>query len=70
MMFQKKIDRAMDWLKDKNKDKEKRQYDDYMEDDYIELEKGDRLAMFISAVLVFGPVFLILIGLLLLTFNY
>ncbi len=69
-MFQKKIDRAMDWLKDKNKDKKKCQYDDYMEDDYIELEKGDRLAMFISAVLVFGPVFLILIGLLLLTFNY
>ncbi len=67
MMFQKKIDRAMDWLKEKNKTNE---IEEKYQEDYIELEKGDRLAIFISAILVFGPIFLILIGLLLLTFNY
>lgn len=66
-MFQKKIDRAMDWLKEKNKTNE---IEEKYQEDYIELEKGDRLAIFISAILVFGPIFLILIGLLLLTFNY
>jgi len=67
MMFQKKIDRAMDWLKEKNTTNE---IEEKYQEDYIELEKGDRLAIFISAILVFGPIFLILIGLLLLTFNY
>ncbi|NLV76701.1 MAG: hypothetical protein GX023_06920 [Tissierellia bacterium] len=66
-MFQKKIDRAMDWLKEKNTTNE---IEEKYQEDYIELEKGDRLAIFISAILVFGPIFLILIGLLLLTFNY
>jgi len=53
MMFQNKLDRAMKWIKNKNKD------DDH-ENDSIELEKNDLLAIIISALLVFGPIILIL----------
>ncbi len=68
MMFQNKIDRAMDWLKKKDKNNEIEEKYQYQED-YIELEKGDRLAIFLSAVIVFGPIFLVLMGILLLAFS-
>lgn len=53
MMFQNKLDRAMKWIKNKNKDEDH-------EKDSIELEKNDMLAIIISALLVFGPIILIL----------
>lgn len=53
MMFQNKLDRAMRWIKNKNKDEDH-------EKDSIELEKNDMLAIIISALLVFGPIILIL----------
>lgn len=56
MIFQTKINRAMKWLKNKNKTSE---YDEIVED--IELEKVDILALILSALLVFGPIFIILI---------
>ncbi len=68
MMFQNKIDRAMDWLKKKDKNNEIEEKYQYQED-YIELEKGDRLAIFLSAVIVFGPIFLVLMGILLLALS-
>lgn len=57
MLFQKKIDEAMKRLKEKrieSEDKENKEY----------LEKGDILAIIISALLVFGPIILILVFLL------
>ena len=53
MMLQKKLDRAMNWLKNKSNDQE-------IIDENIELEKNDLLALFISALLVFGPIILFL----------
>lgn len=43
----------MKWIKNKNKDEDH-------EKDSIELEKNDMLAIIISALLVFGPIILIL----------
>lgn len=64
MIFQKKVDRALQWLKDKNKSneiKEDHEVDQVEIQEDLPLEKGDRLALFLSALLVFGPIFLILI---------
>jgi len=82
MMFQKKIDRAMDWLKEKNKTEKSYNIKGYKrshgednateyydarsewiekESEALELEKNDVLAIIISAIIVFGPVFLIMI---------
>ena len=59
MMFQKKVDRAMKWLKEKsNKNLDELEPKEY---DNIELEKNDFLALIISALMVFGPIILILI---------
>lgn len=59
MMFQKNVDRAMKWLKDKsNKNLDELEPKEY---DNIELEKNDFLALIISALMVFGPIILILI---------
>ena len=54
MMFQKKLDRAMDWIKNSNEDNEQ-------DRTTLELEKMDIPAIIISALLVFSPIFLILI---------
>ena len=54
MMFQKKLDRAMEWIKNQNKDNEQ-------DRTTLELEKLDIPAIIISALLVFGPIFFILI---------
>jgi len=58
MMFQKKLDRAMDWIKNSNEDNEQ-------DRTTLELEKMDIPAIIISALLVFSPIFLILILILL-----
>ncbi len=55
MIFQKKIDRAMEWLKNKNKEKDK----NIGQDDELNLEKNDLLAIIISAFIVFLPILLI-----------
>lgn len=73
MFYRKKIDSTMVWLKDKNKIKNKENnsdlYDVDCEED-IDLEKGDKLAMFLSAILVFSPIFIVLIGILIWISNY
>ena len=64
MIFQKKVDRALQWLKDKNKSneiKEGHEVDQVEPLEDLPLEKGDRLALLLSALLVFGPIFLILL---------
>ena len=53
MLLQKKLERAMDWLKNKSNSEE-----DLEEN--IELEKNDIFALIISALLVFGPIILFL----------
>lgn len=60
MLFQKKLDRAMDWLKDKS-------INEVENEENIEIEKSDLPALFISALLVFGPIILILFLILLWT---
>lgn len=57
MMLQRKLERAMEWLKNKPENKEDKE--DIEES--IELEKNDVLALIISALLVFGPIILFLI---------
>lgn len=62
MMFQRKIDRAMNWLKEKNK---KSDFDESInrlseEDHNYKFDKTDILAAIISALLVFGPIFIVL----------
>jgi len=84
MLLQRKIDRAMNWLKEKN-NLEKSNSEDYSnklpddnsdlysfdpkaewkaQEENIKLEKGDIPALIISALIVFGPIFLVLIGIL------
>lgn len=61
MMFQRKIDRAMNWLKEKNKKSDFDEYGDLsIEEDDYKLDKTDVLALIISALLVFGPILIIL----------
>ena len=61
----------MNWLKEKNNpDIEydpKAQWE--RENNSIELEKKDIFALYISALLVFSPIFLILIGILIWSFR-
>ncbi len=66
MFFQKKIDATMDWLKNKNgqEDVETEELDSHInqeEENDIKLERKDILALYISALLVFSPVLIILI---------
>lgn len=76
MIFQKKIDRAMNWLKEKNKSENSLEVNNYdpkaewraEESNKIELEKNDVLAIILSALIVFGPILLILIIILILAF--
>lgn len=55
MIFQKKIDRAMEWLKNRKKEKD----NNIGQDDELNLEKNDLLAIIISAFIVFLPILLI-----------
>lgn len=60
MFFNKKrIDQAMNISRKKNK--LQKFYSDSEDDNDIELEKSDILAVVISALLVFGPILLIMI---------
>lgn len=74
MLFGKKTDRAMKWLRDKNiksrqspenkNDMDNENYDpkaEYDAENSTKLEKGDIPALIIAALLVFGPLILILI---------
>lgn len=63
MIFQKKIDRAFNWLKEKNKNQDSNKDDNYEE---VYLEKKDHLALILSALIVFSPIFIVLIGILIL----
>ncbi len=54
MMLQKKLERAMQWLKNKPGN-------EIEDEEHIELEKNDMFALFFSALLVFGPIILILL---------
>jgi len=58
MMFQNKIDRAMKWLKEKNRSSEDKLQEIAREE--LRLGSKDIMAIIISAALVFGPVILIL----------
>ena len=74
MLFQGKIDRAQKWLEEKNKKSKVHDIEDpdlpidtraewlaEQKDEEIKLEKGDLLAIVLSAILVFGPIFLIMV---------
>jgi len=65
MMLQKKLERAMNWLNKKNSPDI-----DYSEnnEENLELEKNDILALIISTLIVFGPIILVLIIILRWTF--
>lgn len=88
MFMQDKLDRAMKWLKERNKidnsvyenDAEK-YLDENLPEDYdprkewmeeeeeIKLEKGDVLALILAAIIVFGPIFLVLFLILILVMR-
>lgn len=74
MLFQEKIDRALKWVSDKNKTPEVHDLENSelpsdsraewlaeQKNEEIKLEKDDIWAIIISAILVFGPVFLVLL---------
>lgn len=82
-MLQRKVDRAMEWLKEQNQMKsqqskeingdneELEHYDPRAEwlaeeGNKLNFEKGDLSSLILSAILVFGPIFLILIAILVL----
>ncbi len=58
MLFDKKVKRVLDV------EKAEKEFEERMED--VELEKHDRLAMILAALIVFIPVLLLVIGLFLL----
>lgn len=60
MMFQSKLDRAMGWIKSKNKGTHSDEIDNENKEDY-KLKKMDILAIIISGFLVFAPLFIVLI---------
>ena len=65
-MFQKKVDRAFAWLKEKNNIEEDEQeytsHEEWKEKNEIYYERGDYFALILSAILVFSPIFIVLIG--------
>lgn len=76
MIFEKKVDRAMDWLKEQNPDnqvKDEYNHEEEFTKEYIELEnessikdeieKNDIAALLISALLMFTPVIILVLGL-------
>lgn len=64
MIFQKKLNATIDWLKEKSK------LEFNIEEEHIELEKNDMLALFLSALLVFSPFLLVLIGILFWSYSF
>ena len=71
MFFQKKIDKSMESIKNKNKNKQTDEIDfdepydpkaEWEEEQTpIDLDKKDILALMVSGLLVFSPIFIILI---------
>lgn len=69
MFFQKKLDRALKWLKDRNAYQGQEQADEEQpsadelrqESKQLQLEKGDLPALIISAMLTFIPICLIIL---------
>ncbi|WP_459129599.1 hypothetical protein [Guggenheimella bovis] len=70
MLFPKKVKRAFDLQKEQNKARyagREKELEAFNNEKH-ELEKGDALAIFLSAVIVFGPIFLFFIILLVLVY--
>lgn len=67
MLFQKRVDQALEDLHNENQSAEL--YDQFLsaeqkrEEEKMELEKGDRLAMLLAAFLVLVPVAVLVLGL-------
>ena len=69
MFFQKKIDKSMESIKNKNKQTDEIDFDEPYdpkaeweeEQAPIDLDKKDILALMVSGLLVFSPIFIILI---------
>lgn len=59
MLFQKKFDRAMNLMKEKNSENDTK-FQDFNEE--LELEKNDKLAMLLGAFMVFIPTAVIILG--------
>lgn len=65
MLFQRKYDKAMELLKEKNKEyeeEERNKANQNQEDEDLMLDKKDRLAMTMSAFLVFIPAAILVLG--------
>lgn len=66
MLFQRKIDRAQAWLEERNRPMDDRTLEHHKgafdQRATIKLEKGELPAVILSALLVFLPVFLVLLG--------
>ena len=75
MFFQKKINATMDWLKNKNPKEyvETEELDSQVkwkgEEDPIYLDRKDMFALYLSALLVFSPVFIVLFLILVWSFK-
>lgn len=75
MFFQKKINATMDWLKSKNPKEyvETEELDSQVkwkgEEDHAYLDKKDMFALYLSALLVFSPVFIVLLLILIWSFK-
>ena len=66
MLFQKKLDRSFEYLKEEGEKHGETLRDARKRDEHMKLEKTDIPAMIISALMVFGPIFLVLVILMLL----
>lgn len=60
MFFQSKIDRAFKWLNEKNNKDINTEDENFEDKEDMKLEKKDILAIIISAILVFSPIFIVL----------
>lgn len=58
MLLQKKIERAMKWLNNRNSQDTECSN---IEEEKIQFEKSDILALIISALMIFGPIILVLV---------
>lgn len=60
MLFQKKVDRSFEYMKEEGEKHGQTLQDYRKENEEMKLEKADIPAMIISALMVFGPILLIL----------
>ncbi|HHT21474.1 MAG TPA: hypothetical protein GXZ74_08560 [Tissierellia bacterium] len=67
MFAPKRLERAYDYSREQSK---KRNEGQQPEDNPVQLEKGDITGMILGAFIVFAPIFLVLLGLILLTFIF